>query len=287
MKRADVYAKVAARVLEQLSQGVVPWHKPWVGGGPVSIHGHRYRGVNALTLGLSEYSSPVWLTYNQARERGGHVRRGEKGTPVLLFKVSQREDEIEGASSRRFFATTFTVFNLEQCEGVELPARFRERPAPVAAGAIASRYLECGGPRLQHGGEVAAYAPSTDLVVMPAPSAFESVEAYYSTLFHEFGHSTGHPSRLNREGIANPDGFGSHRYSTEELVAEMCAAFLCARAGIETERTTANTVGYIQHWLGVLQADPGVLVKAASSAQKAADWVLGEGEHQSVEADAA
>lgn len=282
MKTAEAYAKVTARIVAELEGGHCPWQRPWVPQAPVSIHGRAYRGINAVVLGLlTPYESPAWLTFNQARERGGCVRKGEKGTPVILFKVSQRDasgsDDASDEHRTRLFATTYTVFNVEQCDGVELPKRL-QRPEGareiVSGDDIAARYL-VGGPALEHGGSRACYSPSLDSVRMPVRAAFTSSAEYYSTLFHELGHSTGHASRLNRDGIAKFDSFGSHQYSREELVAEFCAAFLCASAGIENARTVENSAAYLRYWLAAVKEEPGVLVRAASQAQKAADLILG------------
>lgn len=283
MKTADAYAKVTARLIAELEGGRVPWHRPWVPSQPVSIHGRHYRGINAVLLSfLSPYASPVWLTFNQARERGGCVRKGEKGMPVILFKVSDRDradaDDASDERKARLFATTYTVFNVEQCDGVELPKRL-QGPAGareiVSGDVIAERFLGAGGPSLEHGGSRACYSPSLDSVRIPTRAAFKSSAEYYSTLFHELGHSTGHASRLNRDGIAKFDSFGSHQYSREELVAEFCAAFLCASAGIENARTVENSAAYLRYWLKAVKEEPGVLVRAASQAQKAADLILG------------
>jgi antirestriction protein ArdC len=282
MNTTDAYTKVTERLLDALDNGTVPWHKPWQGGAPLSIHGRPYRGINAVILAMSGYSSNVWLTYQQARERGGHVRKGEKGTPVILFKVSKRQDTEKAASEdptgsrTRLFATTFTVFNFEQCEGVELPERHRGNDVPPieAAEAITTRYLE-NGPRLVHGGARAGYCSPIDTVRMPPRTAFDSAPHYYATLFHELGHSTGHETRLDRDGIARFDGFGSHQYSREELIAEICAAMLCGVARIENAVTLENAAAYLRHWRSVLKDDPGAIVRAASHAQKAADLVLG------------
>jgi len=282
MKTSDAYAKVTARLIALLEAGTVPWHMPWRTGMPTSIHGRAYRGINAAILAFgSPYTSNVWLTFNQARERGGCVRKGEKGTAVILFKVSKREDgeTAEGESRTRLYATTYTVFNIEQCDGVELPKRFAPRGEVAAderAEQIAARYLTAGGPALVHQGSRAAYAPKADKIHMPNRNAFDDTSEYYSTLFHEIGHSTGHAARLNREGVANFDGFASHQYSKEELVAEFCAAYLCAEAGLENKRTIDNSAAYLRSWLRDIKADPGVLVRAASQAQKAADLVLGD-----------
>lgn len=274
--KQNAYEKVIASVIEEMESGVVPWHRPWVSKAPVSIHGHRYRGMNAFLLGMSGFSSHVWMTFQQAKERGGHVKKGEKGTPVLLFKTKKREeDEDEGKAP--FFATTFTVFNFEQTEGVELPEKFadpNDGERDETAEDIVRGYLEAG-PELEHGWDRAAYSFKDDRVVMPSYASFQSPAHYYSALFHEIVHSTGHPKRLSREGIRDFDAFGSHQYAKEELIAEIGAALLCGLAGVENRNTVENTAAYLRGWKKQLQDDPGVLVSAASAAQKAVDLVCG------------
>lgn len=280
MNTAEVYEKVTNRIIEALEAGTAPWRKPWTGGAPVSIHGRPYRGINAVILAFSGYTSNVWFTFNQARERGGSVRRGEKGTTVLLWKPTKGKPAADGTPSDRpgFYATTYTVFNLEQCEGVEVPAALslvRNDGAPLEqAAAIVDGWAS--KPEVTWGGSRACYSPMLDAVRVPVPESFETMGHYYGTLFHELTHSTGHESRLNREGVAGRIEFGSHTYSKEELIAEMGAAFLCARAGIDSPAIEGNQAAYLRNWLTVLKGDRKLLVQAASAAQKAADMILGE-----------
>ena len=281
MNTAEAYEKVTARMIAQLEAGTAPWQKPWQGGDaklgglPVSAHGHKYRGINLLILMSAGYASPVWLTYNQAKKLGGNVRKGEKGTAVLLWKRGRTYTETSAAgeeSERRgFYATTFTVFNAEQCEG--LPETIAPVVEPVPASELVAGYLADGGPKLTHGGDRAFYSPMGDYVAMPKPTDFASFDHYLSTLFHELTHSTGHASRLAR--LENGP-FGSHAYSKEELVAELGAAFLCARAGVENKAVEANSAAYLRNWLTAFKGDPKMLVQAASAAQKAVDHILNE-----------
>lgn len=172
MNTAEAYEKVTARILSQLAAGTVPWVKPWtsaagapaLGAWPVNVSGRGYRGINLLILMSAGYASPVWLTYNQARKLGGNVKRGKKGTTVLLWKKGRTYTETsesgEESERRGFYATTFTVFNVEQCEGLPesvLPAA----AAPVASSELVADYLSDGGPKLTHGGNVACYQPGT------------------------------------------------------------------------------------------------------------------------------
>ena len=285
----DVYEKVTEKLIAAMESGTVPWAKPWRGGAPMSVHGHVYRGINALILAFSGYESPIWMTFQQARALGGSVKKGEKGTPVMLWKPTKGKADAEtGEEKAGLFCTSFTVFNFEQTEGVTLPAALRtdcERPAmaPVdAAEALIARYSDA--PEIITGGGRAAYSPLRDVVMMPARSTFKTICGYYSTLFHELAHSTGHASRLGREGITNFDAFGSHQYSREELIAEMSAAFMCAQTGIENEHTVQNTAAYLKNWLGIIKGDRKILVQAASAAQKAVDHISGASAAKQAEA---
>jgi len=279
MQTNEVFTKVTDKLIQAMENGVVPWAKPWRPA--MSVHGHVYRGINAIVLGFSGYASPIWLTFNQAKQLGGSVRKGEKGTPVLLWKRSEkaRIDAETGEETRGFYATTFTVFNLEQTEGVTLPKRLAGAAVDLApaeaAEAVVSAYRN--GPAVEFGGDVACYVPKADRVLMPHRASFTSSAAFYSTLFHELTHSTGAANRLAREGVTDPIQFGSHKYSKEELVAEFGAAFLCGITGIENTQTVDNSAAYLKHWLGKLQNDRKLLVHAASAAQKAVDMIAGLG----------
>lgn len=278
MSNSKAYEVITARILEALDEGIVPWRKPWslpVGLKPQSITGHTYRGINAIVLGLSEYSDPRWLTYRKARESGGNVRRGEKATPVVLWKPVTRESD-EGEDRTFWLLKYYSVFNVQQCEGLELPAIDASVSAEFnaieeAEGIIANMPK---APRLDHdGGDRAYYVPAYDSIHLPPRHAFQSPEEYYSTAFHELGHSTGHTSRLDRKTLVDVAPFGSPTYSREELVAEFTSTFLCHESGIEN--TIENSTAYIQGWARKIRSDKQLVVIAAAQGQKAADYVLG------------
>jgi antirestriction protein ArdC len=293
------YQVVTDRIIELLQQGVVPWRKPWRGGdvgAPRSlVSGRAYRGVNVFLLTTSSaamgFTSPYWLTFRQAQERGGHVRKGEKSTPIVFWKMlehrrSQHEDSDdpsddpgdETVEEKKIpYLRYFAAFNVGQCEGIQYP-RPDVEPAPdfsplEACEEIFQRMPH--PPSLQHKETRAFYRPREDMINMPKPSLFESSEEYYSTLFHEMVHSTGHASRLNRRSLAEMVPFGSESYAREELIAEMGSAFLCGRGGIGME-TLKNSAAYIDGWLRKLKDDPKMVVIAAASAQKAADYILAQ-----------
>lgn len=283
---SPAYETVTARILEMLSQGQIPWRRPWKAfkasgmQHPRNLSGNHYRGANWFLLGMLSFQHPVFLTYRQAQSLGGHIRKGEHGFPVIFWKLLEiTEDtatEADQVGKKIPFAKTYTVFNVEQCEGLSLV--FPEAvPAPVPFDPIQAAEALWEGmpdrPELSYGGDRACYAPSLDLVKMPVRGAFASPEGFYETLFHEMGHATGHQSRLNRKELMASSHFGGRDYSLEELVAELCAAFLCAEAGID-QLVLENQAAYLQGWLEKLQKDPSAFVTAAARAQKAADFIL-------------
>lgn len=272
---AQVYESVTLRILECLDKGVVPWRKPWGVAAPRNLSsGHVYRGVNQILLSCAAFSSPYWMTFKQARMLGGSVKRGERGTPIVFWKVYENEKR-NGDTEKRFVLRHFTVFNSEQTDGIYIP----KLEAPKAVDPIedcekiVSSFKDA--PVLEHGGNRACYVPSLDRIHLPSRTAFSSAEEYYSTLFHEFVHATGHGSRLNRKGVTDVKSFSSHSYSYEELIAECGAAFLCAHAGI-APKTIENSAAYIAHWASALKNEPKWIVQAASAAAKASDFILGK-----------
>lgn len=273
----DAYEVVTQRIISTLESGVVPWRKPWSTHAPQNAVSRRpYRGINVFLLACSPYEDHRWLTFNQAKESGGSVRRGEKSTPVVLWKWLSHEDEATGKTEEVPWLKYYSVFNAEQCDGLNLPEPDRLPRGPVerivAAEEIVNGYPN--PPKMESGGDRACYIPALDLVRMPSFDRFESSESAYSTLFHELAHSTGHPTRLNRKNLTESMGFGSDTYSREELCAEMSAAFLCNRAGIENAVTTEQSAAYIAGWLRALNNDRKLVVTAAAQAQKAADHIL-------------
>lgn len=273
----NVYEIITDRFITMLQTGTVPWRKPWsvngASGMPKNlISGKEYRGVNVFLLASQPYGSPYWVTYKQAASKGGNVRKGEKGTPVIFWKITKDE---KNEKKRGFILRYYTVFNVEQCDGLKVPAvdaPTRTVEPIQACDDLVKLYKDI--PHIDHGGDRAAYNPSFDRIVMPRRDAFNSAEEYYSTYFHELVHSTGHTDRLNRDGITNPIRFGSHDYSFEELVAECGSAFLSARAGI-SPAVIENQAAYIAHWCKVLKSEPRWIIDAASKGAKAVEYMCG------------
>jgi antirestriction protein ArdC len=272
---ASAYETVTQLIIAQLEAGVAPWRKPWRTEMPANLVSKKeYRGINVFLLAFEGYGSRYWLTYRQARALGGNVRKGQHGTKVVFWKVDEyrKENSLTGETEDRksMLLRYYTVFNLEQCEGITSAEALTTIHPIEQCESIVDQMLN--RPTLEQDSR-AWYLPSTDTVGMPARSAFHSGEEYYSTLFHELTHATGHPSRVGREGIMEHNPFGSEQYSKEELVAEMGAAMLCGVAGIESQ-TLNNSAAYLQPWISRLRSDSRLIVSAASQAQKAADYVL-------------
>jgi antirestriction protein ArdC len=275
-QRQSVYEIITGQILAELEKGAVPWRKPWRTFPPANLVSKKpYRGINTFLLALAGYGSQYWLTYRQAQALGGNVRRGEHGTKIVFWKFNDYETETaDGETENRTsaFLRYYTVFNLEQTEGLKaLLALPPARPIESAEAIIAGM----PNPPAYQQGFLACYSPSSDTVTMPSPAAFHSRAEYYSTMFHELTHATGHAKRLAREGFDRPVEFASESYSREELVAEMGSAMLCGVAGIE-QATMANSAAYLKSWISRLKSDSRLIISAASAAQKAADHIRGE-----------
>ena len=280
----DVYEIVTEQVIAALEAGTVPWHQPWnaIGGEPKSLSSRKsYRGVNTFLLSTSAmtagYDSPWWVTYKQASERGGQVRKGEKSTLVVFWKMFKGEDKVTGKDKQIPMLRYFRVFNACQCDDLKVPAEPERREhLPIeSCETIANGYLTSdNAPSIQFGGDRACFSPSLDQVRMPIPEAFKTAEGYYSTLFHELTHSTGSAKRLARKDLLEMHYFGDENYSREELVAEMGAAMLSGVAGID-QLTVPKSAAYIESWLRGLKGDKKLVVAAAGQAQRAADLIRG------------
>ncbi len=287
---SKVYAIITDEIIKRLEQGVIPWRRPWkscAGGVPDSniVSGKAYRGINPFLLGTHGFECPYWLTFRQSKQLGGHVRKGEKGQVIIFFTTFDKDEQNDAGDTvtrslpcLRFYR----VFNADQCEGID-HKRLAELRATVDTLPTFDPISEAQGiidgmpdrPTIEHGARRSCYQPAGDTVQLPDPSRFDPPEEYYSTAFHELVHSTGHKRRLDRRDADRERWFGSGDYSTEELIAEMGAAMLCGRARIE-QATLDNSAAYIANWLQVLRKDTRAVIVAASAAQKAADFILGE-----------
>ena len=281
----NAYQIITDKIIAMLEKGTVPWRKPWgqstLDGAPINLVSQKpYRGINVFLLASSGYDSPYWLSFNQAKQCGGHVNKGERSSMIVFWNWIDKETGKTDSKGQQVvdhipFLRYYNVFNVNQCDLPEgaVPS-LPDKPAiePIAACETIIHDMP-DKPAISHnGGNRAYYRKTTDSVHMPDRSRFEKQEEYYSTLFHELTHSTGHPSRLNRQTLTGNNRFGGENYSREELVAEMGAAFLCGTAGIETQ-TLDNSGAYIASWLRALKDDNRLVVVAAAQAQKAADYI--------------
>ena len=284
--RPDVYTRITDAIVAHLEAGVRPWQRPWSADNaagrilrPLRACGTPYRGVNVLSLWLAAtekgYQSPHWLTFNQAKDHGGCVRKGEHGSLVVYANsVTKTETDAGGETIEHdiYFMKGYTVFNAEQVDG--LPDRFKA-PAPEASRpeervGFADDFFRATRAEVRHGGCRAYYAVLSDYVQMPPFVAFKDRESYYATLAHEVAHWTRHPKRLARD--FEQKAHGDEGYAREELVAEIAAAFLCADLGLALE-PREDHAAYLASWLKVLKGDKRAIFQAAAHAQKAADFL--------------
>ena len=283
--KSSLYDDVTEQIVRELEAGAVPWVKPWASSGaplgmPRSAATRRaYSGINVLILWDAllrrGYASQEWFTFRQALSLGGNVRKGERGVTICyadsFVPRGERENTGQGDDEPRRvpFLKRFVVFNIEQCEG--LPPAIVAPPKPIAADEqhrAAEALIAATGAVIRIGGGEAYYHPREDFIRMPPARDFLSAADFYCTILHELCHWSAHPSRLNRELTR----FGDQAYAREELIAELCSAFLCAHLGIVPQ---VRHAGYLDHWLKILKSDSRAIFHAASQASKAADFLLG------------
>ena len=284
----DLYQEVTDRIVAAMEAGTAPWVCPWRRDGEGGRQrngssGHVYRGVNVLLTAMSGFGSPRWYTFNQAKQLGGSVRKGEKGTQLVYWKfIDPKPDGDEkapgdqGSTSGRIpLLRSFIVFNAEQI-AFECPDGSQHAVAVEADLDVASDYgptrdlVERSEADIRHGGTRACYNPSDDYIRVPVPSRFADTASYHATVMHELGHWTGHESRLARDLSGR---FGAEAYAAEELVAELAAAFLCAELGVAGKLQHAE---YIGSWIKVLKEDKRAIFTASRLAQQAADYLSGD-----------
>jgi antirestriction protein ArdC len=283
--KQDVYRRVTDAIITAIEQGAGTYRMPWVvrqdkGFSPISVSTVKpYRGVNTLVLWAQSqckgYSSALWGTYQQWTALGGHVHKGEHGSPVVYWGTYETAKDSAGdegyeTSSRHLFCKGYTVFNLEQVEGVKLPKRFEPKLSRNERIARAEEFFTSVGVKVRDGGNRAFYRPDTpEAVYMPGFDQFPETVDYYSTLAHETTHWTSHSSRCDRELGKR---FGDSAYAMEELIAELGSAY--TMASLELELTPRRDhAAYIDSWLRVLKSDKRAIFTAASQAQRAADWL--------------
>ena len=303
--RADEYhQQFAERIIKALKEGTAPWQKPWRPGERILPHnfqsGRDYRGGNAVYLamrGLDHgYADPRWGGYRQIQEAGGHVRKGEKGTPIMYVEWRQRrtardEDgkrildeegrpKLEWVQRDRPLVKVQHVFNVEQTEGLRL--RSLDVAKPEWEGhERAEALIRDSGVRVDHvAGDRAYYSLKDDRVVLPERSQFPSQDAYTHTALHELGHATGHPDRMNRPTLVNHGGFGTETYAREELRAEIAAMMTGERLGVGHE--PRHGTAYVSSWIKALENNPKEIRGAAVDAQRISDWLMARERDRSV-----
>ena len=275
-----VYEIITERILEELEKGVIPWRRPWdqVESRNVAT-GKKYRGINAITL-----PGGLFGTFKQIQALGGHVKKGVHGFPVVFFSFPDRQkgeeesekEEIEKEGRTAPIIRYYHVFRLEDCEGIDVE-QFKEKgskPSSIEAAEAIVQEMQNRPTIIEKSSGEAYYCPSTDTVQIPNRNQFPRIEEFYSTLFHELSHATGHADRLGRKTLTAAAAFGSADYGKEELVAEFGASFLCGEAKIDNT-TIKNSASYIASWKKVIKADSKLVIQAAGMGQKAADYILG------------
>lgn len=287
-KKMNVYEMVTARVMEQMKNGIIPWHRPWTGVADGAINyvtRKPYSLLNQLLLGRDG----EWLTFKQIKERGGRIKKGASAGMVVFYtkftykKDTRKDDGTIVAEEKEIpVLRYYNVFHISDCTGIEskMDTQPKNETKPIErAEEIVNGYVTREqGLKFQNDkpSNRAYYSPVTDAVVVPMISQYKDAEEYYSTTFHELTHSTMKKSRCDREADNKMAAFGSKDYSREELVAELGAAYLCTNAQLNNEKCFRNSVGYIQGWLRALANDSKMIVWAASRAEKAARYIMGE-----------
>lgn len=274
---------VTDRLIAEMEKGIIPWNKPWHGSGGAISHvtGKPYSCLNQLILRPGEY-----ITFNQCKAEGGKVKKGCHGYPIVFwkqFKVTEQNPTTGEMEDKLIpLLKYYTVFHIEDCEGIErkydidtaTPSANPDRTAEHIIFNYEYREESLSINRTDIT-DRAYYSPCFDLISVPSMEQYTEVSEYYSTLFHEMIHSTGHRTRLNRfTGNAAAAAFGSEEYSKEELIAEIGAAALVNYCGLETSSSFRNSAAYLQSWISALRNDPTMIVAAAGKAEKAFNYII-------------
>jgi antirestriction protein ArdC len=282
MKAADVKVQINERIIQALSEGKIPWLKPWTENSPRNLFsGRAYTGLNRLILGLTPYTLPFWATYRQYIAAGLQVQKGSHGIAIVYagktVKIDTKTDEsgkeTEHAKQIRFLRA-FVVFNVAQTDYVErgykLP-EIKENAHLHNCDTVIHDYTDLHKIKIA-AGDRAAYSPQTDTITCPDINQFNTSEHYYAVLFHEAIHSTG--PRLERFKRTDPICFGSDTYGREELVAEIGSAYLAALTGIDSSAVVTNQTAYLQNWATAIKADADLVMYAAGRAERAVDLMI-------------
>ena len=297
----DLYQVITDKILDEIEKtGKLNWVKEWKtkrGTNVFPMNGiskKRYEGINFFLLSMHDYVNPYWLTYKQVEQLGGNVRKGEKSTMIVFWKLNEytktneatQQDEVKKVPILRYY----NVFNVEQCENITIEAdkvpevEYNDNQKIEIAQNIVDSYQtrEAINYDIKES-DRAYYRPSTDSITMPLIGQFNSSQAFYSTFFHEISHSTGHQKRLNRKEVVETTYFGSCDYGTEELTAELTSAFICAEIGISNETTERNSVAYLKNWKNAIKGDKKLFLMASQRASKSAKYILNKQEETNEE----
>ncbi len=277
--KIDVHEIVTNRIIELLEAGTIPWKQPWTTGAPMNLISKRaYRGINLWLLLSLNYERNLFLTWDQLKKLGGSVNQGEHGHIVVFWKnVNKVPEELDENNKPKTVPMLryYKVFNIAQCRDIPqhlIPAIVEVEHKPLEeCETVISSMPTC--PLIVHKQQKAYYSIEEDLINMPKKKTFATSESYYSTLFHELVHSTGHEKRLNRKSVIDMAPFGSESYSLEELIAEIGCAFLCASTGI-LEQEIISSAAYINGWLAKLKGDKRIIMQASGQAQRATDYIM-------------
>lgn len=288
MNNDTIYEMVTERIVQEMEKGIIPWQRPWTDGQVAISHttGRPYSLLNQFLLG---YKPGEYLTFNQCKAEGGNIRPGEKSSIVVFWQTSYLKKEVdedeEGNETERKVRVQrwcpilkyYRVFHIEQCDGIkprygEMTKTVHHDPIAEAEDIIGLYFNRETCTLNVCSSNEAFYSPTTDSVTVPLLSQYEVKEEYYSTLFHEMIHSTGHSSRLDR--LSKTAAFGSEDYSREELTAEMGSAFLRNKIGIDCTKAFTNSVAYLQGWLKALKEDKKMIVVAAGKAEAAVNYIF-------------
>lgn len=279
---------LADRIVNKLQQGVVPWRQPWADQGKPGVNPitwTHYRGYNWFATLMAGFSNRYWLTFNQIKNLGGYINKGASPTYIYFFKMLEKKDENDEVISKIPILRYYKIWNLKQVtlpesafpktimhDGEEQATKLDEAERIQRCDEIYESWED--KPTVVHNDQRAYYSPHTDIINMPEWETFVSPEEYYSTLFHEMIHATGHANRLSRPSMTRLSQFGTQKYAKEELVAEMGAARLCYHGNIDTA-TIDNSAAYIQGWLETIKKDPSIIYQAAQEAEKAYNHIIG------------
>ena len=287
-KAQEYREELVKKLCDAMESGTAPWQKTWTDGDAPfnAVSGWSYHGINSINLALQSQAlghadDPRWLTFDQAKEKGWHVKPGEKGTHVEFYKFDEKpkvdefgdpvlDEDGKQEVEKSVLVRNYVVFHASQIEGI--PAYEPPSRNPIETSEKAERILKESGAEIRHGGNEAFYSLTGDYIQVPERGQFNSQADYYATCLHELGHWTGHPSRLNRETSSD---MNSETYAKEELVAEISSMFVSAETGIpQTQEHFDNHAAYVDHWVKAIKEDPNALFRAVSQAQKASEEIL-------------